>query len=47
MNILENAVTPFKIGYPYAILFLALGIIYFKIQFRKILREGVRATALW
>ncbi len=34
------------IGYSYALLFLAIGIIYFKYQFKKILKEGVRVTAL-
>lgn len=34
-------------GYVYALAFLALAIAYFRYQLKKILREGVRATAMW
>lgn len=34
-------------GYVYGSAFLTVGILYFKYQYRKILREGVRAAALW
>jgi len=37
----------FVIGYLYAIAFILIGVVYFKIQFKKILREGVRVTTLW
>jgi len=36
-----------SIGYPYALLTLALGSIYFKTQYRRILREGVKPASMW
>jgi len=35
------------IGFLYATAFILVGIVYFRTQFKKILREGVRATTLW
>lgn len=37
----------FVIGYLYSTIFLALSILYFKYQLKKIMREGVRITTLW
>ena len=39
--------TMIPIGFAYGFAFLLVGILYFKYQFRKILREGVRVTTLW
>ncbi len=35
------------IGALYSTIFMALGILYFRYQLRRILREGFRATAMW
>lgn len=34
-------------GYVYGLVFFAIGIAYFKYQFKKVLKEGVRVTTLW
>ena len=34
-------------GFAFALVFLLVGVLYFKYQLRKVLREGVRVTTLW